>query len=365
MNNLLFDSIKVNSSSVMNKKITLGFDGFIDVICKVVRSKNDESEMTFFKSIQEFGNYITEKGEKNFSLELEEMTTKIGGNMPIMANALAQFGCRPNCIGPLGYPTINPVLQQMAKNCELYSFADPGLAKALEFNGSKIMFAEIGNLNRIAWRTIKEIIGLETIVDLYSMPDLVCILNWSELDNSTAIWNGLLTDVLPRISHVEHKPIGFFDLADCSKRTPESILDAMNLLRAFSKYWNIVLSLNMNEATIVNCALTGKNASEKNVEEIGASLFDQLGISNVVIHYAKQALSWNASGVQRAESFFISNPAISTGAGDNFNAGYCAGLLMELDAHASLILGHTASNYYMTHGKSASIPDLLEFLNNK
>jgi hypothetical protein len=365
MNKAIFNSINENFHNLPNKRITLGFDGFIDIIYKVIRSKDDQHAMTFFNSIQEFGGYITEKGEKNFSLEVEKTATKIGGNMPIMANALAQFGSMQRCLGALGYPSIDPVFEQMPSNCELFSFAEPGLTKALEFNGNKIMLAEIGSLNTIEWNAIKNIVGLEMMIRLFSKPDMVCLLNWSELDNSTALWKGLLKDILPQVPPSGQRPIGFFDFADCSKRTADSITEALDLLKSFSKYWDIVLSLNLNEATIVHRALNGDKNVETNIDKIGEELYRQLKISNVIIHYSRQALSWDATGCYRADSFYVDNPAISTGAGDNFNAGYCAGLLMGLPTKSSLLLGHAASNFYMARGKSPTIPDILLSLSDK
>jgi hypothetical protein len=362
MSKLILDSIVGNFERMAGKQVTLGFDGFIDIIYKVIRSKDHDSPVTFFKTIGEFGGYISGKGEKNFSLELEEVTTKIGGNMPIMANALAQFGSLQNCVGPLGYPTIHPLFKEMSDNCRLFSFENPGLTKALEFNENKILLAEIGRLNSIEWDSIKAIVGLERLTDLFLDSDLVCLLNWSELDNSTNWWKGILSDVLPARSENPKRAIGFFDLADCSKRSPESIMEALSLIRAFAKHWNVVLSLNLNEAVIVHDVLTHGTTREGDIEGTGAALFERLGIDNVVIHYSKQALSWNTSGLHRAESFYLANPAISTGAGDNFNAGYCAGLLMGLNARDSLILGHALSNYYMSTGRSPSVPEMLETL---
>lgn len=361
MNKDILEAINNNLHQLADKKVTLGFDGFIDVILKVIRSKDDQQITSFFQSIHEFGTYITERGERNFSLELEEMTIKIGGNMPIMANALAQFGTRQqNCIGSMGYPSIDPVFQHMPSNCQLHSFANPGLTKALEFGGNKILLAEIGPLNQIKWDTIKEIIGLSVMQSLFSSPDLVCLLNWSEMDNSTAIWQGLLTDILPSLPASKNKPPGFFDLSDCSKRTPESIHEAMKLLQGFCSYWDVVLSLNLNEATLVNEVVSGTR--ENDIEKVGASLYDKLRLSGVVIHYSQQALYWSASGLHRRDSLYISNPTMSTGAGDNFNAGFCAGMMMELDAETCLALGHATAHLYMRHGKSPALPQLVEFL---
>ena len=66
--------------------------------------------------------------------------------MPIMANALAQFGSKQNCIGSLGYPSINPLFDQMPSNCRLFSFANPGLTKALEFS---LVYRQAGFVNSI------------------------------------------------------------------------------------------------------------------------------------------------------------------------------------------------------------------------
>lgn len=359
MDKSTLDALNSNFHRLRNKIITLGFDGFTDTIFKVIKSKEGAHATDYFSSSQEFGNYIIEKCEKNFSLELELLTTKIGGNMPIMANALAQFGAAQNCIGSLGYPVVHPQFRKMPPNCTLFSFADPGLTKALEFGGSKMMLAEIGSLNLIEWTTILDIVGRDNMFRLFAEPDLICMLNWSELDNSTDIWKGILTDIFPALPK-RTKPIGFFDLADCSKRTPESIAEAMELLQAFSTRWNVVLSLNLNEATIVDRVLCG--SSNHSIEAIGESLYNTLNIGCIVIHYSKQALSWSSDGRHCVQSYYVSEPKLSTGAGDNFNAGFCAGMLMDLDQDQCLSLGHAMSNLYMRNAASPQISELKSFL---
>src|ERR1700754_4658367 len=112
----IMEMIRDRALSLRHKTITLGFDGFIDTVARVIRHKDDHQAKSYFESSQEFGQYIVEKGEKNFSLELEEFATKLGGNMPITANALSQLGPSVNCIGSLGYPNIHPVFQKMAAN---------------------------------------------------------------------------------------------------------------------------------------------------------------------------------------------------------------------------------------------------------
>ena len=354
----LKEHIKANAHRFSRKAITLGFDGFVDTIVRVIRQKEDKRS-TYFESIREFGNYTVGKSGKNFSLELEERVTKLGGNMPIMANALGQLGFKPSCIGSFGYPDIHPVFQQMSANTCLHTFANPGISTAMEFSDGKILLAQMESLNKSHWTTIKNAIGIQAITALFTARDLIAIVNWSELDNATELWRGLLSEILPNISASEKRPIGFFDLSDCSRRSHSNILEAMALLKSFSQYWDVVLSLNLNEATVVYEALTGESRSERQIEMIGEMLYDKLGIDTVLIHYSKEALALNAEGIHKKECIQIKNPVLSTGAGDNFNAGFCAARLMQLDSTTSIEFGHATASYYLQTGRSPGTEELL------
>ena len=96
--------------TLQGKQVTIGFDGFIDSIVRVVKDRKDQDNFTTFNDMGEFGNYIVSKKGKSCSLELDEQTTKIGGNMPIFAMALGSFGVNVNCIGAMGYPDVKTSL---------------------------------------------------------------------------------------------------------------------------------------------------------------------------------------------------------------------------------------------------------------
>lgn len=352
--------IRERAQALRTKTVTLGFDGFIDSVVRVVKQKDPNGTAHYFESTQAFGEYIVEKGQKSFSIELEELTTKLGGNMPIMANAIAKMGPNVSCIGPLGYPEIHPVFRQM-QNCHLYSFGSPGLTKILEFNTGKIMLAEMTGLSDIPWEFIRDTVGISKFRELFEKSELIALLNWSELDNSTAIWKGLLKDVLED-SHPAKKPVGFFDLSDCSKRDASYIREAMKLLTGFAQYWDVVLSLNLNEATIVHDVLSGGNQNNGDIKKMCDHIFDKLNIHTVIIHSARQSLARDKDGIFTQSSFFIKVPAISSGAGDNFNAGFAAGRLMGLPTGTSLALGNATSALYMQSANSPSVDDVINFL---
>ncbi|NUO02708.1 MAG: hypothetical protein HUU01_19035 [Saprospiraceae bacterium] len=305
----------------------------------------------------ELGRYIVEKGGRNLSIELEDRQTKLGGNMPIMSHALARLGMNVSCIGALGHPALHPVFAPMADLCTLYSYADPGLSTALEFDDGKIMLGQMRELRQADWQTIKTRVGLPLLIRLFGESDLLALLNWSELDQSTAIWKGIVEEVLP-FCHAPEKQMVYIDLSDCSHRNGTDLRKALDLLDQFAAGRNLVLSLNLNEAEVIH-ELFRPGQRPIHREDLGHHLFEHLPATTLVLHHARQSLAWEQDGSCQAETRYIEHPKISTGAGDHFNAGFALGKLMELDLLNCLALGNETSGHYLKTGLSPDWNDLL------
>jgi len=355
----LADTLKQREHLLAAKKVTIGFDGFIDTIAKIIHNKEEQS-IAFFNRIKEFGNYILEKEGSSFSLELQEISVRHGGNMPITANALGQLGIQVNCIGATGYPRIHPAFESISPNCSFYSFAEPGTSAAYEFNDGKIFLASMGKLNSTGWNEIKSRVGLDTLIQLYKECDLISIVNWSEIDLSSEIWKGILKDILPAYTGPHKKQIAFFDLSDCSKRTGKEISEVFSLLEEFSLYTKVILSVNRNEARLLHKVLYKKD-SHDDLAQLGQSIFQKLQTNTLVVHSSKEAIAYNNEEMFKAGSFFTETPVISTGAGDNFNAGFCAAQLSALDMQSSVIFANAVSGLYIRTGASPMLKDVIRF----
>lgn len=281
--------------------------------------------------------------------------------MPIMANALGRLGIHVNCVGALGYPQIHPVFNTLSSNCRRYSFADPGTSTAFEFNDGKMFLAQMGTLNTLGWDKIKDIIGTDKLIDLFKESDLLCIVNWSEIDASTDIWKGILKDILPQYAVPPKKQMAFFDLSDCSKRSSKSIMEALTLLKQFARHTSVILSLNKNEARLI-CEVLYKKHTSEDLKNLGERIFEKLLIETLVLHSSKEAIAFNKRGVAECKSFFNRNPVISTGAGDNFNAGFCIARLLTLDLESSIIFANAVAGYYVKTGASPQLTDVIKFL---
>ena len=134
---------------IPSKHVTAGFDGFIDSIVRIIATKSPDGIHEVFATSQEFGNYILSKAGSSFAFETEQMNLKLGGNLPIMANALGSLGIHVDCIGALGYPVIHPLFTQLPATCVLHSFCKPGTAVAYEFNDGKIIWHRWVNCIRL------------------------------------------------------------------------------------------------------------------------------------------------------------------------------------------------------------------------
>jgi hypothetical protein len=343
-----------------SKKIAAGFDGFVDSIVKVVNNKTEGGETEHFQTIKQFGDYISAKSGSGFSLESEEQLLKLGGNMPIMANAMAQMGTSVDCVGAFGLPSVHATFTSMHPACTLHSFTNPGFTTAMEFTDGKIMLAQMTDLNHADWAVIKAAIGLEKLINIFSDADLICLVNWSELDHSNNIWQGLIDEVFTGAEANTTRQF-FIDLSDCSKRSAQGIAFALDLIKQFGRHGKVTLSLNRNEAGIVYKLLTAEEIPTE-LQVIGEALFARLHVATLIIHTSKMSLAWDAAGFYSNKPVFISNPTISTGAGDNFNAGFCIGQLLGLGTEASLILANSSSNCYIKSGESPTLKALHNYI---
>src|SRR5437867_6319347 len=70
----------------------IGLDGFVDEIIHVVDQRSDPQNFTRIRTIAQLAERLSGAAGRSTNLEMVNQLTKLGGNGPIMANALASFG---------------------------------------------------------------------------------------------------------------------------------------------------------------------------------------------------------------------------------------------------------------------------------
>src|SRR5262250_3229719 len=139
----------------------VGLDGFVDEILHVVDKRESAAKYHRLPTIAQLAARLAAAAGRSTNVELVSQLTKLGGNGPIMANALASFGLKVTYLGILGYPNIHPVFADFAKRAEAYSIAEPGYTDALEFEDGKIMVGKHQSLKQMNWENIKSRFGFE------------------------------------------------------------------------------------------------------------------------------------------------------------------------------------------------------------
>jgi hypothetical protein len=267
------------------------------------------------------------------------------------------------CAGTFGLPEILPVFREMSPNCSLLTIGETISATALEFNNSKVIMFDPGPYNHLTWHSIKDLLGVERIKQLLTGKQLVSFLNWSEIENSSQIWEGVIEEILPSIGHKGQKPYFFSDFSDCSRRSKQDIQHAIHLLGKFRNYFSVTLSLNQNEARLIAAALDVDQTLSD--EEFVKLLFHACNLNVLVIHRTNDSLAFNGIDYEKCDTFFCENPKILTGGGDNFNAGFCFAMLNGFGLNDSLIIANAVSGVYVEKGVSPEVDDLIEFLNQR
>jgi ketohexokinase len=345
-------------------KAFVGLDGFVDEILHVVDKRSSAESFERVPTIAKLAERLAGAAGKSTNIEIVNRVTKLGGNGPIMANALSSFGLKVCYLGNLGWPSMHPIFEDFAKRAEVYTIADPGHTDALEFDDGKIMLGKISSLKDVTWENIQTRFGRDKFAQKIGEADLVGFVNWTMLTYMGEIWEALLKEICPTMNG--KRRLIFFDLADPEKRKREDIQHALNTIVEFEKFFDVILGLNEKEAYEIGEVL-GLNLTDKSSDGLSVLALEinqRVPISTVVIHPVAHALAASNGAVSFVQGPFTPKPLITTGAGDHFNSGFCLGKLLGLDNALSTLTGVTTSGHYVRTGQSPDISDLAKMLRN-
>jgi hypothetical protein len=360
--NDVIDYLKNNKEVILKKKAMIGIDGFVDKIIRPVKTKDSDNNYTFFSTIAEFGGFVTSKAGMSCGIQVRERFTKLGGNAPIMASALCATGLDVDCVAALGYPTTEPIFDNIGTTCTMHTVGNPGYTTAIEFEDGKVMLNQRDALHAINWATFKTILGLDKMKAFFDQSDIIGLVNWNAMIHFNEIMRGILDDILIK-EPIDKTKLVFFDTADISERTSEDVLAFIELAKEFNIYRKVILGVNANEAILFYKTLF-PNKIVPDIKTIGDELYTVLNCDILVIHTLFNALAWEKDHFSDVPSLYVRKPKLSTGGGDNFNAGLCFGFMIGLDLEGALYTANATSGSYVRNAESPSYEKLIETLEN-
>lgn len=354
----------------------VGFDGFIDSIIHVVDKRHSMAREDYdrIRTIPEFAARCGAAANRSANLEMVVQDERFGGNGPLFSSAMARLGSPVTYIGAVGREEqpdeVDPIFMPFAERCEkVVPLCGPARTDALEFDDGKLMFGKPDAVQRVTWQKIKEVVGLDALIEMVDRAELISVVNWTLSGGVEGIWAGLRDEVLPKVDRSKTRRL-FIDLSDPAKRTDADIARAMGLLMTLQAAIPVTLGLNLAESGRV-AKVMGVEAydDEHNrslaemVPEAAAALRERMGLDCIVIHQHTGAGAADAAGsVVWFTGPYTRKPRISTGAGDHFGGGFSFARTAGLGLHESLAAACGVAGAYVRDGQSPTLERVVGFL---
>jgi hypothetical protein len=353
---------KKRAGELTGTRVTAGFDGFVDEIISVVQERKGLDQWTPMSDITSFGKWITAAAGRSSLREIIVHRADPGGCTVNMGDGLAALGIDLDAFATLGQPMHGAFAEFAAKCHSCHSWGrEPGRTLAFEFADGKLMFSAVTQLAEFDPAMLDKVLADGVYLGACQQARLIALTDWTLYPHMTACWRKLQTEVFGKL---KHRPFYYLDLVDPTSRSEADICAMIEAIPGFEKSGRTVLGLNGNEANVISRLLKLPVVQEDGeaVRDQAARLREKLGISQVVIHCMKVAARADQQGALVAEGPYCAHPKKSTGAGDRFNAGYCCGLLLNLSPMDCLLLGSACSGFFVRNARSASAPELGQFI---
>jgi len=331
-------------------RIIVGFDGFIDTLLQCVDKRIGTTKYLRIPTLSRLASRIKQAAKKNANIECVIQEESLGGNAPLLGQTLTSLGNHIDLIGCCGFPELHPLFSPIRNmGGTVHSFANPGLTDALEFNDGKIFLGKMRELGTLSLSTFFSRFSEKQLSSLIKETTLIATVNWTMMPLVQELWAWLLDH-----THLLKEKYLFVDLADPAKRSKSDLKRGLTTLQKLASHCSIILGTNLSESQQL-CKSLHLSPSEL-LEENAQLLANALSLHTVSIHTSKEVV-----GFHRTENELCNikvphckQPYRSTGAGDNFNAGFLSAFLKTGSLEKALQSGIATSGIWIRTGTPAT-----------
>lgn len=313
-------------------------DGSVDTFYRVSEDSGD-----VFASREAFAETVAAGATKSY--EVEAKSRDPGGQSVNVARQWHALGAEVTLYGHLD----DAVFASLP--FETLSMGDPTRVSVFEFADGDFFFAEESqDIHEWELADLRDVAG-NAFPEVLERP-AVCCVNWVSCGEMTA-----------QIAALAERDLdgGVFafdpgDVTGASQRDLRALLDALS---ALDDDFDVVVSLNENEADAVAAAVRG------DAVEPAVAIRDAAAVTGVVVHGTEAAVAATADGPVRVPQQLSDAPRRQTGGGDRFTAGLAHGLALGWDWDLALALGNAVASYYVTTGETGTVADVVEHLSDR
>ena len=339
-------------------KILLGCDGFVDETYEIVEVRKSQSDFTPMKKLKQFGELLVERADGGVGVELVPKRRCEGGFAINTGRVAACLGLMPCLPGLYGSPTIDPAYEQFKDICELASLGSPALTIALEFSDGKVLMSNLEAVSSLTWADFEKHFGAEKLKEMFTGVDILGLGYWSLTSN----FDDLLHGFMKQYETITPPRRMFFDFADIKKKSSESFIKSLELIKSFSNIIPMTFSLNEHEVLELFSRI-GVERPELTPAAISSALTiarEKIGFDELIVHTPEFAA---ASSASEGEAYALqerqSNVIRLAGAGDSFNGGYLCASLGDLSLKERLVVANAVTAFFVTHATPPTKEELI------
>lgn len=358
----LAQRLRARQPELADAVVVVGFDGFVDEIISVVECRESSGDWRPVPTIEAFADHVRASAGRSSLREIVVQRCEAGGCAVNLGDGLTALGVQLDCYATLGRPRAAAFDAFAARCRHVESWGDePGRTLALEFQDGKLMLSAVEPLHRFDMGLLETVLCESRFPRSCREAQLIALTDWTLYPKMNDCWRLLQQRVL---AELPQQPWIMIDLVDPSSRSREDKLAMLRVLSLFEHAGPTVLGLNGNEANQLAMLLGVPTADESaaSITALAAELRQRLGLRQVVIHLTRRAAAADRTGVVSIEGPFCATPVKSTGAGDRFNAGYAAGLLLGGSLADCLALGCASAGFFVRNARSGSPEELAALL---
>ena len=234
----------VDYISNVSGKVLLGCDGFVDETYNIVKVRESLTEFSAMEKLKDFGELIVERADGGVGLELVPTRRCEGGFGINTGRILAILGLKPTLPGLYGKNELDPAFVEFNNSSSLLSLGDPALTIALEFGDGKVLMSNLEAVSSLTWSDFENHFGEEQRREMFSNIDILGLGYWS----LTADFDGFFKGFMDQYKSIKPPRRMFFDFADIKKKSSESFMTSLELIKSYNSKIPMALSLNEHEA---------------------------------------------------------------------------------------------------------------------
>ncbi|MFQ3224145.1 MAG: hypothetical protein ACI8Z5_000388 [Lentimonas sp.] len=342
----------------LSGNILLGCDGFVDETYEIVEQRKSPTDFTAIESLKDFGELIVARAGGGVGVEIVPKRRCEGGFGINTGRIAACLGLKPVLPGLYGEKEIDPAYEEFKDSCVLTSLGDPALTLAFEFQNGKLLMSDLGRVSNLKWADFEKHFSGDHIKDMFTDVDILGLGYWSLTSNFDDLFMGFMK----QYETLQAPKRMFFDFADIQKKSSDSCMKSLEMIKQFNSKIPMTFSLNHHEIMEL-CARIGVECAKATPEAIAAALpiaRDKIGFDELVVHTPDFAVaSSQAEGEAVAMQERQTKVIRLAGAGDSFNGGYICASLGDLPIKQRLVMANATTAFFVTQGTGPNKEQLI------